>query len=103
VHYRFSCSSSSRLLPGDGGGTNTSVTGLRATPRGPDKHNAQNEADETEDDPPRQIRSGRRQQPATPDDTADSRSIHDFSDFPRDRVAHDDAPTRVAQQEPRMN
>ena len=60
-------------------GKKTSVSGLRAAPGGPDEHNTQNEADDTEDNPPRQIRSGRREQPATPDDTADSRSIHDFS------------------------
>jgi len=81
VHYRFSCSSSSRLLPGEGWGTEKSVTGVRATPRGPDEHDTENEADDTEDNPPRQVRSGRREQPATPDDTADSRSIHDFLRF----------------------
>jgi len=52
-------------------------------PGGPDEHNAQDEADDGEDNPPRQIRPGRRENPATADDTADSRSIHDFlSDLP---------------------
>ncbi|HET6706884.1 hypothetical protein [Amycolatopsis sp.] len=77
---------------------------MRAAPRGPDEDDAQNEADDTEDNPPRQIRAGRRQQPATADDTADSRSIQDlFSDFPRDRVARGGSPTRATPQEPRMN
>ncbi|MER6791422.1 hypothetical protein [Amycolatopsis mediterranei] len=54
---------------------------LRATPRGPDEDDTQNETDDAEDNPPSQIRSGRREQPATPDDTTDSRSIHDFLRF----------------------
>jgi len=79
VHQSFSCSCSSRHLPGVGWGAKTSVSGPGAAPGGPDERNAQNEADDTEDNPPRQIRSGRREQSATPDDAADSRSIQDFS------------------------
>jgi len=77
---------------------------LRATPGRPDEDDTQNEADDAEDDPPGQIRSGRREKPAAPDDTTDSRSIHEFfSDFPHDRDARVSSPTHVEPQEPRMN
>jgi hypothetical protein len=77
---------------------------LRATPGGPDEDDTQNETDDAEDNPPSQIRSGRREKPAAPDDTTDSRSIHEFfSDFPHDRVACVGSPAHAEPQESRMN